>query len=681
MDRKEKALEITFPFLGGALSLVVLTLLLEIVLQGSRVSFFSQLNRLQQSSVVINSLFFLSAPILVFGLLLYGFTLVFFRREKILQALRYGYFFLLSLAFLIVVLSHADTFIYTAFRRNIFLFPFFVNIILLLLILEASVLLTARKSQSFSDFFLSHRRAFSIILGLLCVVLMIPFLVILKRIYVSAPALSTEKRLVTDGSLDNRLNIVIITADGLDRRRLGVYGYVRDTTPNLSRFDRTVVYMRAYPNCGNSRGSIMAVLTGKNPISTKLVFPPDILHGKDALQHLPHVLARLGYYNVDINDGFFASPRKSNLRYGFHCENGQETRLAKGFDFWDRIFISTTDETYFLANLFERHLSKIVFMATSSLRSYHSFHDRFSENIFSFQEFMEFGEGTGLTDRKRIDMLKQIIREVDRPIFAHVHLMGTHGPAYEPPYRKFSLNGNQTQLMTPEKIEHENQRLKYLWEHDRDGYLENVQDRYDDAILSADHYFGEIIDSLTETGKLERTLVMFLTDHGQRTGEHGYNSVLYPLPLIVHLPGQEEKIEIKQPVQYLDIAPSILSLIEQPVPKWMEGNIIFGRPMDTVRFSAGPQIAVMTTASKKNFGARHLKTEFGPPTYGIDVFRLVDNEYLYVYIRTSNTRRLYKVGDNPFSLQEIQNGNLVDEYHQMLCKLLEEEDIYIRSEP
>ncbi|MDH4258169.1 MAG: sulfatase-like hydrolase/transferase [Candidatus Aminicenantes bacterium] len=107
--------------------------------------------------------------------------------------------------------------------------------------------------------------------------------------------------------------------------------------------------------------------------------------------------------------------------------------------------------------------------------------------------------------------------------------------------------------------------------------------KYDTEIGYDDFFIGELIKRIKELGLYEDSLIIFMADHGESFGEHDYyghgrklyNSCLH-VPLIVKLPGSKNaNTVIDRNVSILDIAPTILSLLELPIPEDMEGDNLF----------------------------------------------------------------------------------------------------------
>lgn len=108
---------------------------------------------------------------------------------------------------------------------------------------------------------------------------------------------------------------------------------------------------------------------------------------------------------------------------------------------------------------------------------------------------------------------------------------------------------------------------------------EAISVMYDRGIRQLDHELARLVSWLKSAGLWESSLVVFFSDHGEEFQEHGkllhmqlYNE-LTGVPLIVKLPGGKHGgRRIDTPVEILDTAPTILSLLGLPVPEQMQGG-------------------------------------------------------------------------------------------------------------
>jgi arylsulfatase A-like enzyme len=109
---------------------------------------------------------------------------------------------------------------------------------------------------------------------------------------------------------------------------------------------------------------------------------------------------------------------------------------------------------------------------------------------------------------------------------------------------------------------------------------------YDSEVAYVDLHLGRLLDLLQEKGLLQNALVVILADHGESLGEHGYwghgRKVYEPtlrIPLILYAPQLfPVSRRLRDPVNTLDLLPTILSLANLPPPPGvtMEGRDLAG---------------------------------------------------------------------------------------------------------
>lgn len=124
----------------------------------------------------------------------------------------------------------------------------------------------------------------------------------------------------------------------------------------------------------------------------------------------------------------------------------------------------------------------------------------------------------------------------------------------------------------------------YMTRLNKEGVqLEPAQSRaisvlYDRGIRQLDFHLAELVTWLKAQGLWDSSLVILFSDHGEEFQDHGkllhhqLFGELISVPLIVKLPGgRHGGKRIATPVAIADIAPTILSLLEEPVPQMMQG--------------------------------------------------------------------------------------------------------------
>ncbi len=308
-------------------------------------------------------------------------------------------------------------------------------------------------------------------------------------------------------------NVVVISLDTVRADHLSVYGYHRSTTPNLSRLvEDDVVFEQAFTQTPWTVPSHMSVFTSLYPSVHSITH---LTPQSDMSAMLPEILRDAGYLTAA-----FVAPVLSE-DYGF----------AKGFDHYVRT-------------------------------------DRVRPADIMVKRALEWLAG---------DPNEPDIR--DQPFFLFLHLFDAHHP-YEPPwpfdnayvadYRSNIRELSQTHPYTQEK----DLTVEELGE---------VVALYDGEIAYTDFAIGRFFDALRDLGLFESSLIVVFGDHGEGFLEHGLmnqgNSVyeeLIRVPLLLRLPGGRSAGErVEEPVQLIDIAPTVLQELNLEPTPMMQGTFLF----------------------------------------------------------------------------------------------------------
>ena len=152
----------------------------------------------------------------------------------------------------------------------------------------------------------------------------------------------------------------------------------------------------------------------------------------------------------------------------------------------------------------------------------------------------------------------------DGPFFAFLHLYEPHAP-YEPP----------------------------------EPFRSRFADPYDGEVAAADAAVGAFLGKLKALGLYEKSLVVFMSDHGEGLGEHGENEhgvFLYreslQVPLLLKLPGNAlAGTSVAAPVQISDVFRTVLEAAgakDAPIPPGLANlvDLAYGAPAPERRIHA-----------------------------------------------------------------------------------------------
>src|SRR5262249_45303504 len=167
---------------------------------------------------------------------------------------------------------------------------------------------------------------------------------------------------------------------------------------------------------------------------------------------------------------------------------------------------------------------------------------------------------------------------------------------------------------------------------------------YDGEIATADIQVGRLIDHLASAGRLDRTLVVVLGDHGESLGEHGeeqHGFFIYDadvrIPLIVAGPGMPSRV-VNDDVRIVDVMPTILQLLGMQIPNTVQGRsltpLVRGERVELVAMSE-------TWDPRHHYGWSELTS-------------IRDGRYHFI---AAPRRELYDTGLDPGELHDVAAAN------------------------
>ena len=135
--------------------------------------------------------------------------------------------------------------------------------------------------------------------------------------------------------------------------------------------------------------------------------------------------------------------------------------------------------------------------------------------------------------------------------------------------------------------------------------------RYQSEVNYVDHWMGRLSRAIEEVLPGPR-FTLFLSDHGESMGEHGYwghgKNVHWPnarIPMILAGPGVPEGQRVQAPVGVIDVLPTVLDLLDVETPEDIEGRSLApfrpgGDGGDTPRYVIGDKHSALTAKSRRS---------------------------------------------------------------------------------
>jgi arylsulfatase A-like enzyme len=178
--------------------------------------------------------------------------------------------------------------------------------------------------------------------------------------------------------------------------------------------------------------------------------------------------------------------------------------------------------------------------------------------------------------------------------------------------------------------------------------LDELRFRQVESLRALDDAVGSIVDALRETGRLEDTAILFLSDNGYLLGEHRLVAKAAPYEESVRVPFLfrydalgSAGLELSEPVLNIDVAPTIADLASVDAPD-VEGESFL------------PLITGSGSWSREAFAVEHLghrgpdRSSTGVPTY----CAVHSGRYVYV-VYERGVNELYDLRSDPGQLDNL----------------------------
>lgn len=170
------------------------------------------------------------------------------------------------------------------------------------------------------------------------------------------------------------------------------------------------------------------------------------------------------------------------------------------------------------------------------------------------------------------------IRPAQRPTLHVLHTLLPHRPWRHLPDGRLH-GGTGEPSLTPEGW------TPRVWPMQQSYQLHLAQTRFADLLL------GELLARLKETGQYDDALVVVVADHGlsllpgtpPRDVTQDSLVQIAPVPLFVKRPGQTTGEITDEPVETVDVMPTVLDLLDAEVPAGLDGVSVFSPDNDPAR--------------------------------------------------------------------------------------------------
>jgi len=382
-------------------------------------------------------------------------------------------------------------------------------------------------------------------------------------------------------------NMVVIVFDAWSAYHLSLYGYQRDTTPNIARLaERAVVYHNHYAGGNYTTPGTASLLTGTHPWSHRAFQPGGQV--AEAFVQKNVFAAFENYYRLTYSHNLWANILLRQFK------NDLENYIPKGKYFLAERESQTNQVPYLSRDkIIQTLFSNDQDIAQVSwARAMESKPEGYAYSLFLsplYQKYRNWVYESQLAEIKAlfprgiprddydefvleeaIDGIGNVLTTTPQPFMGYFHFWPPHAPYNT--HRDFIRRFYQDGYELPEKP------LDLFGDKSTKTYNDT---EYDEYILYVDREFGRFYDHLEKNHLLENTVLVLTSDHGElfERGIEGHRTpVLYEpvvrVPLLIFEPGRDSRTDVYANTSAVDVLPTLLYLTGQKAADWTEGRML-----------------------------------------------------------------------------------------------------------
>lgn len=388
-------------------------------------------------------------------------------------------------------------------------------------------------------------------------------------------SLASPRWMKIQAPLSQQRNVIVVVADALSAYNISLYGYARQTMPNLAHLaDRAIVYHNHFAAGNYTTPGTASLLTGTYPWTHRAIQPNTRAADRFVTENM--FSAFRDYYRVAYTHNGWAY---TLLR---QFQNSIDDLIP-----WQKLFLRPYDS--FVADMFgnDQDIASVSWVRSLSLKDYGYAYSLFVSHLYDVLQQGNAAELKRLFPRgvptiepdddflleQAVDYMARLLPTIPQPFLLYFHFLPPHAPYNTSAefYNRFKGDGFAP-ARKPEDIF--SQRVP-------EPTLLRSRTEYDEFLLYVDREFGRFFDFLETSRLLDNTLLVFTSDHGEMF-ERGIRAhtteVLYqPLvrvPLLIFDPGRPGSMHIHTPTSAVDVLPTLAHITGHSSPDWTEGALL-----------------------------------------------------------------------------------------------------------
>ena len=290
-------------------------------------------------------------------------------------------------------------------------------------------------------------------------------------------------------------------------------------------------------------------------------------------------------------------------------------------------------------------------------------------------------------------------RHYKEDFFLYIDTWDPHEPWDAPAYyTELYWPGYEGELIYP----------PYGFWHETPGATEETVKKahasYCGEVTMVDTWIGHLLRTVENMGLMEKTAIIFTTDHGFYFGEHGgrfgkgqparradgspgnwldkdatwgpnplYNELIL-IPLLVYVPGIPSGV-YDQPTSPVDVMPTVLDIMGQDIPSFVQGSSLLPKMRDT---SLPGREFVVSCEPFTNPGdpVRYVDNVLRRRG-GLSTITVTAGEWSFLYSNEPESSELYNLSSDPRQEQNVisHHPEVAKELHRYLVRFMHETNV------
>ena len=495
---------------------------------------------------------------------------------------------------------------------------------------------------------------------------------------VSAGALLPQVlyKLPTNSATEHEENILIIIFDALSAHHLSLYGYSRETMPNLTRLaERGTIFHNHYSGGNFTTPGVATLLTGTYPWTHRAfnLGGETVVKGREK-NNLFSVFS--DFYRITYSQNSLVNILLYQFLDDIDYLKKQKDLFLRNKLSLDRLFYRDGD----IAPIgWDRSIKKKNTGYAYSL-FFSQLYGNFSKELIKNLE-EDFPRGIPLIGEDDyflledgLDWLIEELNQIPQPFLGYFH--------YLPPHRPYHTRKDFVNVFSDDRVGYYIDKAKHpLFNQATDGkppdlnFQREERQWYDEFILYADSELGRLYNDLEKMGLTKNTWIIFTSDHGEmfERGIFGHNTpTLYQpiihVPLIILQPEQQKRQDVFTSTSSVDVLPTLLKISGKEIPDWIEGEIL--PPYSDTDPDQNRSIYALEAKKSEKFGVLNPATV----TQISGKHKLI---YTFGYDEQNGTGPMFELFDLENDPEELENiysskQGIASEMESMLLKKIQD---------